>query len=68
LHNLERACNIQIAAQSAGNAELLFPPAEVVAKVEKQASAHARGDGPKVALHWDALVRQLERHDLDYRL
>ena len=33
LQGLERACNIQIAAQAAGNAELVFPPQEGVAKV-----------------------------------
>jgi hypothetical protein len=40
---LERACNIQIAAQAGGNAELIFPPAEVVAKVEKQAEVFKSG-------------------------
>lgn len=67
LHNLERACSIQIAAQAAGNAELIFPPAEVVAKVERQAEPFKRGDGPGVARHWDALVRQLERNGSAYK-
>ncbi|MNF09600.1 aldolase II superfamily protein [compost metagenome] len=64
---LERACTIQIAAQAAGNVELIFPPAEVVAKVEKQAEVFKSGDGPGVARHWDALIRQLERSDSDYK-
>ncbi|AUG02384.1 class II aldolase [Pseudomonas sp. 09C 129] len=67
LHYLERACNIQIAAQASGNAELIFPPAEVVAKVEKQAEAFKSGDGPGVARHWNALIRQLERSDTAYK-
>ena len=67
LHVLERACTIQIAAQAAGNVELIFPPAEVVAKVEKQAEVFKGGDGPGVARHWNALIRQLERSDTDYK-
>ena len=67
LQGLERACNIQIAAQAAGNAELLLPPAEVVAKVEKQAEVFKSGTGPGVALHWNALIRQLERSHTDYK-
>ncbi|MCF9010368.1 class II aldolase/adducin family protein, partial [Pseudomonas carnis] len=67
LQCLERACNIQIAAQAAGNAELTFPPAEVVAKVEQQAKVFSNGEGPGVARHWNALVRQLERTDTDYK-
>jgi ribulose-5-phosphate 4-epimerase/fuculose-1-phosphate aldolase len=67
LHGLERACNIQIAAQAAGNAELIFPPAEVVTKVEKQAEVFKSGDGPGVARHWNALIRQLERSDTEYK-
>lgn len=68
LQTLEYACNIQIAAQAAGNAELIFPPAEVVAKVEQQAQVHKRGDGPGVGRHWNALIRQLERTDVEYKL
>ncbi|KPC45769.1 MULTISPECIES: class II aldolase/adducin family protein [Pseudomonas syringae group] len=67
LHALEYACNIQIAAQSAGNAELVFPPREVIAKVEEQAKAIKDGHGPGVARHWNALIRELERSGTDYR-
>ncbi|CRM16135.1 MULTISPECIES: class II aldolase/adducin family protein [unclassified Pseudomonas] len=67
LQQLERACNIQVAAQAAGNAELIFPPADVVEKVEQQAKVFANGEGPGVARHWNALIRQLERSDTDYK-
>ncbi|WP_426115135.1 class II aldolase/adducin family protein [Pseudomonas sp. DSP3-2-2] len=67
LHRLEYACNIQIAAQSAGNAELIYPPAEVVAKVEEQAKVFSNGHGPGVARHWNALIRELERTDTSYK-
>jgi len=68
LQGLERACAIQIAAQAGGNVELIFPPAEVVAKVEQQAKRHSEGDGPSVTRHWNALIRQLERTDIEYKL
>ncbi len=67
LQQLERACNIQVAAQAAGNAQLIFPPREVVEKVEQQAKVFASGEGPRVARHWNALIRQLERSDTDYK-
>ncbi|MEE4683385.1 class II aldolase/adducin family protein [Pseudomonas alliivorans] len=67
LHNLEYACNIQIAAQSAGNAELVIPPRDVIAKVEEQASVIKDGHGPGVARHWKALIRELERTGTDYK-
>lgn len=67
LQQLERACNIQVAAQAAGNAQLIFPPREVVEKVEQQAKVFASGEGPGVARHWNALIRQLERSDTDYK-
>lgn len=67
LQQLERACNIQVAAQAAGNAELIFPPADVVEKVEQQAKVFASGEGPGMARHWNALIRQLERSDTDYK-
>ncbi|MFH7618109.1 class II aldolase/adducin family protein, partial [Pseudomonas syringae pv. tagetis] len=57
----------QIAAQSAGNAELLFPPQEGIAKVEEQAKAIKDGHGPGVARDWNALIRELDRRGTDYR-
>jgi ribulose-5-phosphate 4-epimerase/fuculose-1-phosphate aldolase len=67
LHNLEYACTIQIAAQAAGNAELIFPPDEVVKRVEAQASVIKSGTGPGVARHWNALIRELDRHGTGYQ-
>jgi len=67
LHNLEYACNIQIAAQASGNAELIFPPQEVVKKVEEQAKVFQDGNGPGVARHWNALIRELDRQGTAYK-
>lgn len=67
LHNLEYACNIQIAAQAAGNAELIFPPEEVVKRVEEQAKVLKSGTGPGVTRHWNALIRELDRHGTAYQ-
>lgn len=61
LHGLERACNIQIAAQAGGNADLLHAPAAAIEKVRQQSEQFSDGHGPGVHLHWDALIRQLER-------
>ena len=61
LHGLERACNIQIAAQAGGNADLLHAPQAAIEKVHEQSARFADGQGPGVKLHWDALIRQLER-------
>ncbi|RAU47410.1 MULTISPECIES: class II aldolase/adducin family protein [unclassified Pseudomonas] len=67
LHNLEYACNIQVAAQAAGNAELIFPPQDVVKKVEDQTKVFHDGNGPGVKRHWNALIRELDRHGTDYK-
>ncbi|MHC6225883.1 class II aldolase/adducin family protein [Pseudomonas sp. X10] len=67
LHGLERACNIQIAAQAGGNAELHLASAEAIEKVHQQSLVFADGHGPGVQRHWDALIRQLEREGLDYK-
>jgi ribulose-5-phosphate 4-epimerase/fuculose-1-phosphate aldolase len=67
LHGLERACNIQIAAQAGGNADLLFAPQAAIDKVRRQAAQFADGDNPGIARHWDALIRQLNREGEDYK-
>lgn len=67
LHGLERACNIQIAAQAGGNADLLFAPLEAIEKVRLQSEGFADGTGPAIARHWDALIRQLDREGEDYK-
>lgn len=61
LHGLERACNIQIAAQAGGNADLLHAPQAAIEKVREQSARFADGHGPGIQRHWDALIRQLER-------
>jgi ribulose-5-phosphate 4-epimerase/fuculose-1-phosphate aldolase len=66
LHGLERACNIQIAAQAGGNADLLPAPQSAIDKVREQSQATASGRNPTIALHWDALIRQLDRGGVDY--
>lgn len=66
LHGLERACNIQIAAQAGGNADLLHAPAAAIEKVREQSAATASGNNPVIQLHWDALIRQLNRETLAY--
>ncbi|RYE86479.1 MAG: class II aldolase/adducin family protein, partial [Oxalobacteraceae bacterium] len=63
---LERACNIQIAAQAGGNADLLLAPQAAIDKVHQQSASAASGDNPKIQLHWDALIRQLDREGQDY--
>ncbi|WP_407316200.1 class II aldolase/adducin family protein [Pseudomonas sp. nanlin1] len=66
LHGLERACNIQIAAQAGGNADLHYAPAAAIDKVRQQSALQASGDGPGIARHWDALIRQLDRQGQGY--
>ena len=68
LHGLERACNIQIAAQAGGNDALLFASTAAIDKVKRQAQEFADGHNPSVQLHWDALIRQLNRTGEDYQL
>ncbi|TBU88865.1 class II aldolase/adducin family protein [Stutzerimonas kirkiae] len=67
LHGLERACNIQIAAQAGGNADLLYASQAAIDKVARQREAFANGDNPGIARHWDALIRQLEREGDGYK-
>ncbi|MBD1551257.1 class II aldolase/adducin family protein [Pseudomonas typographi] len=68
LHGLERACNIQIAAQAGGNDGLLHAPQAAIDKVREQTGPQRSGDSPAVQRHWDALIRQLDRHGQDYAL
>ena len=63
---LEKACEIQLAAQSAG--QVILPPAEVCAHTERQFNAPGRGlkqgeltDPDALQLAWAALLRMLER-------
>nr|WP_314491078.1 class II aldolase/adducin family protein [uncultured Pseudomonas sp.] len=68
LHGLERACNIQVAAQAGGNDGLLHASPAAIAKVHEQSKRFSDGLGEGIQRHWDALVRQLERGGRDYAL
>jgi ribulose-5-phosphate 4-epimerase/fuculose-1-phosphate aldolase len=61
---LERACKIQILAQSGGT-ELLPVPAPIIDLVARQLSAVTVGQGAQ--LTWPGLLRMLDRIDASYR-
>ena len=67
LHGLERACNIQIAAQAGGNDQLLHASPAAIDKVHEQSMRVREGQGEGIRRHWDALIRQLDREGLAYR-
>src|SRR5260221_1735156 len=61
---LERACKIQILAQSGGG-ELVMVPETILRSVESQVKAVTVGQG--AALTWPGLLRKLDRIDPSYR-
>jgi hypothetical protein len=61
---LERACKIQILAQSDGR-ELLEIPDQIIGRVASQMSAVMVGQGAQ--LTWPGLLRKLDRVDPTYR-
>jgi ribulose-5-phosphate 4-epimerase/fuculose-1-phosphate aldolase len=61
---LERACEIQIMAQSGGG-ELSPIPKEIIGRVASQMDAVTVGMG--AALTWPGLLRKLDRGDSSYR-
>src|ERR1043166_5518021 len=61
---LERACQIQILAQSGGG-ELSPIPKEIISKVPFQLDAVTMGQG--AALTWPGLLHKLDRSDPSYR-
>jgi ribulose-5-phosphate 4-epimerase/fuculose-1-phosphate aldolase len=65
MYILERACRIQILAQS-GRADLLTVPDQIVSGVAAQLSAVTVGQG--AALTWPGLLRKLDRIDPSYKL
>ncbi|MGH8463932.1 MAG: class II aldolase/adducin family protein, partial [Pseudomonas sp.] len=72
MYYLEKACEIQLAAQAAG--EIVLPPDEVCAHTERQFNEPARplkegelSDPDGMQLAWKALLRLLERVAPDYR-
>ncbi len=64
MFTLERACEIQVLAQSGGG-ELVGVPPPVMAKVAKQLQAATVGMGGQLA--WPGLLRKLDRIDASYR-
>jgi ribulose-5-phosphate 4-epimerase/fuculose-1-phosphate aldolase len=64
MHNLERSCEIQIAAQSGGQ-ELALPPDDVIQRTVQ--IAQGVGDQHFADVGFDAVVRQLNRIDSSYR-
>lgn len=64
MYNLQRACEIQIAAQSSG-VPLIDVDPRIVAGVRANVIAVTRGLGG--ALAWPALLRKLDRVDPSYR-
>jgi len=72
MYYLEKACEIQLAAQAAG--EILLPPDAVCAHTERQFNEPARplkagelSDPDGMQLAWAALLRLLDRVAPDYR-
>jgi len=61
---LERACRIQVLAQS-GGAELIRLPERMLEGIQEVARQATRGQGGQVA--WPALLRKLERIDPSFR-
>lgn len=61
---LERACKIQVLAQS-GSAELVEIPGPIIGRVGTQLSAVTIGQGAQ--LTWPGLLRKLDRIDPSYR-
>ncbi len=73
MYYLEKACEIQLAAQSSGQA-LSLPDDKICARTERQfnapqptAAAHLVADPDGLNLAWDALLRMLDRIDPSYR-
>ena len=64
MYVLQRACEVQIMAQS-GGAELVRVPAPVLAGVKASAAAVTKGMGGAIA--WPALLRKLDRLDPHYK-
>ncbi|MOA44558.1 Decarboxylase NovR [compost metagenome] len=72
MYYLEKACDIQLAAQAGG--ELVIPPEEICQRTERQfnepAQPQAEGDLTDTDandLAWQALLRMLDRIAPDFR-
>jgi ribulose-5-phosphate 4-epimerase/fuculose-1-phosphate aldolase len=73
MYYLEKACEIQLAAQSSGQA-LIMPAEAICRRAERQfnapdpsAAAHLVSNPDELNLAWDALLRMLDRIDPSYR-
>lgn len=64
MHNLERTCEIQIAAQSGGR-ELALPPNDIIERTVE--IAQGVGDQHFSEVGFNAFLRQLDRIDSSYR-
>jgi hypothetical protein len=64
MYTLERACRIQILAQSAGN-ELVHIPASIVDGIKAQRDVVLKGLGGQLV--WPGLLRKLDRIDPSFR-
>ena len=64
MHDLERTCEIQVAAL-AGGGELALPPRDVIDRTV--ATAQGVGDRAFSDVGFQALVRQLDQTDPSYR-
>ena len=64
MYNLERSCEIQIAAQSGGR-ELALPPDDIIERTVQ--IAQGVGDEHFADVGFDAVMRQLDRIDPSYR-
>ena len=65
IYHLQRACEVQIAAQGSG-AALTFPPIAVAFKAAAQHDRLAR-TGTQNQLLWDAMMRWMDDLDPSYR-
>ncbi|HEU4389712.1 MAG TPA: class II aldolase/adducin family protein [Blastocatellia bacterium] len=64
MYNLERACRIQVLAQSSGEEVISISPS-ILAGIAEQAKVVTKGIGADLV--WPALIRKLERTDPTYR-
>ncbi|WP_275295407.1 class II aldolase/adducin family protein [Amycolatopsis sp. La24] len=70
MHYLNRACEIQVAAQAAGEANLVLPSGELAEYTARQLAGEADSDfvdHDALELAWAALLRMLDRTCPDYR-
>ncbi|MBI5720866.1 MAG: class II aldolase/adducin family protein [Burkholderiales bacterium] len=68
MYRLEKACEMQIAAQSGGGKLRALPPAVVQGTIETGKRIYSKGGlSPEGAREWKALLRKLERDDPGYR-